>query len=118
MATKVKDFRYERADLKGAAAIVDKAIKRIKKAKSAEEIVEIRKEVNAVMNGVSTQSSLSYIRHSLNVREKFYEDEQNYYDENLPPLWAKMASFDKAIVSSPHIQEVEKILGSILVENM
>ena len=118
MVTKVKDFRYERADIKGAEAFVEKATKRVKKAKTAEEIVGIRNEVNAVMNTVSTHSSLSYIRHSLNVREKFYEDEQNYYDEFLPPLWAKVASFDKAIVSSPHAAELEKLLGSVLMENM
>lgn len=118
MATKIKDYRYERADLSGAATLVDKAIKRVKKAKTAAEIVSVRDEINAQMNAVSTQGALAYIRHSLDVREKFYEGERNYYDENMPPLSAKLAQFNKAIVTSPMIAEVEKLLGPIIVEKM
>ena len=118
MATKVREFCYERANLKSATEFVDKAIKRVKKAKSAEEIVDIRAEVNTLMNTVSTQSSLSYIRHSLDVREKYYEAERDYYDEHLPPLLAKVAAFGKAIIESPHIARVEKLLGPIIVQNM
>ncbi len=118
MATKVKDYRYERADLAGAAAFVDKAIKRVNKAKTAEEIVAVREEVNALMNSVSTQGALAYIRHSLDVREKFYEGERNYYDENMPPLSAKLAKFYKAIVCSPLIAEVEKHVNPLIIEKM
>ena len=118
MAKKVKDFEYSRPDLAGYAKFIAEATERVKKAKSAKEIVDIREEVNSRGNAVSTSSAIAYIRHSLNVNDEFYAKEQDYFDENFPAVGAKGSEFNRAIVESPFIDEIKKLLNPLIVKNL
>ncbi len=118
MAVKVKDFKYERADIPAAVEYYAAAIERVKKAKSAAEIVKIRDEANAYSLKVSTFVSLAAIRHTLDMNDEFYTAEQDYYDENCPALSAKGTEFNRAIVQSEYIDEIEKLINPIIVKNM
>ena len=117
MARKVKDFEYKRVDIAGACEYLEKATARVKAAKSAQEIADIRAEVNRKSIEWQTMSALAYIRHSINVNDKFYSDEQDYYDENLPALSAKSTAFTKALVESKYIDELGKIINPIIIDN-
>ena len=118
MAKKVKDFKYSRPDLAGYASFIAEATERVKKAKSAAEVVAIREEVNNRGNAVSTSSAIAYIRHSLNVNDEFYAKEQDYFDENFPAVGAKGSEFNRAIVESPFIGEIKKLLNPLIVKNL
>lgn len=116
--TKVKDFKYTRADIPAACKYMDEATERVKNAKSAEELAEIRKEVNEYSVKLGTMVSLAYIRHSLDVRDEFYVGEQDYYDESTPALSAKNAAFNKALVASPYFEGLRKLINPIILDNM
>lgn len=116
MARKVKDLEYKRADIKGACEYLEKATERVKAAKSAQELADIRAEVNRKDIEWQTMSALAYIRHSINVNDKFYSDEQDYYDENLPALYAKSAAFTRALVQSKYIDELGNIINPIIID--
>lgn len=118
MATKVTEFKYERADMKEAEAYYAAAVEKVKAAKSAEEIVKIRADVDEYSKKMSSMSSLAYIRHSINVKDKFYSAEQDYYDESYPAVSARMTELDRAIVGSPFAAELETLLNPIIMQNM
>ncbi len=118
MAVKVKDFKYVRPDLNETAEFLTKAIASIKAAKSAQEIIDIRENVNKKLNSVGTNSALAYIRHSLDVNDEFYAKEQDYFDENYPAVVAKSSELNRAIVESPFIGEIEKLLNPLIIKGM
>ncbi len=118
MTTKVKDLKYVRADIDAMVKLIEECTERVKKAKSAKEIADIREEFMAKNSEASTMVSLAYIRHSLDVNDKFYADEQDYYDETMPRLSAKSAEFSRAIVESEHAAELEKLINPIILRNL
>ncbi len=118
MVTKIKDYKYERADVDKALAFVQEATSKAKAANDAKALAVLRDEVNAYFSEFYTMTGLSYIRHSLDVDDEFYGKEQDYYDENLPKLSAQMTEFHKAIVSSPHAAELDKTINPIIMQNM
>lgn len=120
MATvkKIKDLEYKRVDVAAECAYTDDAIARAKAASSAEELAAIRAEVNKHSEECSTSYALAYIRHSLDVNDKFYSAEIDYYDENLPQLSAKSTALMKALIESPYIDGLGKIINPIIIENM
>ena len=118
MAKKISDYIYERVDLNKVAEYFDGAIAKVKKAESAKMLAEIRDEVNAYYKKFVTQIELAQIRHTLDVRDEFYAAEQDYYDENLPPIWAKSAEFNRALMASPHAAELGKIINPLIVQNI
>lgn len=118
MVKKISEYEYKRVDVDEMIAYMEKATERVKAAASAEQIVSIRGEVNAHTAEFSTQVSLAMMRHTLDVRDKFYAGEQDYYDENLPRLSAKSTEFTRAIVESKHASALEKLMNPIILRNM
>ncbi|MCM1368041.1 MAG: M3 family oligoendopeptidase [Roseburia sp.] len=118
MAVKIKDFKYERADIAKASAVLDDAIARVKNADGAKAIAAVRDETNAFFSKFYTVVNLAYIRHSLDVNDKFYAAEQDYYDEALPALSAKSVALDKAIVESPYFEELGKIINPLITDKL
>ncbi|MCH5162432.1 MAG: M3 family oligoendopeptidase [Clostridiales bacterium] len=118
MVTKIKDIKYERVDIAKMVEATKKATAAVKNAASAEEIVSIRDGLNRQSRKVSTMCTLVYWRHTLDVNDKFYTAEQDYYDENLPALWAEGAEFGRAVVESKHAAELEKLLNPLILQNI
>lgn len=118
MATKMNDLKYVRADIAAACEFVNGVTQKIASAKSGKELAAIRQELNDYMVNVTTMYGLSYIRHSLNVRDEFYAAENDYYDENLPTLSAATAKFNKALCCSEYIGELRNIINPIIIDNM
>ncbi|MDE5592658.1 MAG: M3 family oligoendopeptidase [Clostridiales bacterium] len=118
MVKKISEYKYERVDLKKAADYYDQATERVKKAKSAKELADIRAEVNEYFAGFVTQINLAFIRNSLDVRDEFYAAEKDYYDENLPALSAKSTQFNHALMASPYAGELDKVINPIIVQNV
>lgn len=118
MVKKISEYKYARVDIDGVAAYIDQAIQRVKKAGSAQELADIRAELNAKTTKDGAQISLAMIRHSLDVRDEFYAAEQDYYDEHLPRIHAKSTEFNKALMSSKYAAELEKIINPIIVRNI
>ncbi|MCH5160639.1 MAG: M3 family oligoendopeptidase [Clostridiales bacterium] len=115
---KFNEMKYVRADCAAAVKMYERAIERVKNAKSAQEIVDIRKEVTDEINHLATSSSLAYIRHTLDVNDEFYSKEQDYYDENGPAVGAKEAEFQRAIVGSKYIDELSDIINPLIISHM
>lgn len=108
---KVKDMKYERADICGATKLVGQLATRLKNAKNGREIADVRAEYISLQKHVQSMCSLCYIRFTLNTGDEFYAEEQQYYDAELPKLSAAAVAFNKAFLSNPHRDEALGIIN-------
>lgn len=116
MTKKVSQFEYKRADIPAAVEAVKAATKKIASAKSGAELKAIRDDVQKLSADVSTAYCISEIRYTLNVKDEFYLAEKDYYDENMPNISAAGVEFNKALLSSPHIDELKTLINPLIID--
>ncbi len=112
---KISEMPYERLDLAAISERLQKAIADFQAAKTAEEQVKIYRDVTEQIADEQTMYALASIRFSLNTEDEFYEKENEFYDENLPILSAQLNAFQRTVLASPFLPELEKSLGSVVI---
>ena len=115
---KFPDMPYTRPDYQDVFRQVDALTARLRAASTASEQAALYKELETLVGHVSTQATICSIRNTVDTRDKFYEEEQAYHDEQAPLLEEKLQAFHKALVESPLRAELEKELGSLLFLNL
>lgn len=107
---KVSQLPYERYTVQRGEQALLKVIEGIKNAKSANEVLQVRKVFLKEMEEMSTQSALSYMRWSCNTKDEFYKAEKEYYEQNLPLLAGLQVEYTKAMLNTPFKEEIQKAL--------
>ncbi len=115
---KFSNIPYVRPDYSAVSRELTELTGRLKSAGSAGEQAEIYREMETLSGHLYTQVSICYIRSSVDTRDKFYEEEEAYNDEQLPLLEEQIQAFNRALVSSPFRSGLEKELGSLLFKNV
>ena len=115
---KFSEMPYTRPDYAAAAKELDSLTARLRGAASAQEQVALYKEYETLLSHLSTQATLCSIRHTVDTRDAFYEEENNYNDEQAPLLEEKLQPFRQALLASPYRAELEESLGKLLFQNM
>ena len=87
---KFKDFKYERISYEDIASKYGEMLDRLEKATEVKDFKEIFDEINAYRGHIETMQTLCSIRYTVDTSDKFYADEQDYWDETSP----KIASFE------------------------
>ena len=83
---KFKDMPYKRVDYDKTAEQFKTLTKRVKEAKSGEELWEIHQEYYKVYQNMMDSMTIAEIRHDGNTADPFYAAEKDYYDETAPML--------------------------------
>lgn len=109
---KFSDYRYERPDLNKVQEQYDTFIKRIQKAESANQLLEIIDEINVLRSHIDSAITLSSIRYTINTADEFYAKENEYWDENSPFYEQLNTRFYKAIMDSPFVDEIRNKIPS------
>ncbi len=108
---KISDMNYKRIDVERLCESVRKFCFAVEMAKSAGEILEIRRDYLKLMDDFGTMTNIAYIRFSQNTKDEFYNAEQDYYDENSPLLSAEVVKYQNAILQSGFRAEIEHVIG-------
>lgn len=87
-----------------------------KAANSFEEQDAILRKVFKLRDKYETNSTIAYIRYTIDTRDKKYAKAQEYLDENGPLLQAAYNEFDKALVNAKFKEQLEKKWGKYLFE--
>ena len=66
---------------------------------------------------MQTQTTLASIRHSIDTRDKFYEDEMNFWNAEIPELQAYVQQWTEALLESPFRPDFSKEFGEIIFTN-
>lgn len=115
---KFQDMPYKRVDFVKETEELKGLMDEFESAKSAEEEFAVHKKYYKLVNRVGTQTTLAQCRNSLDTSDKFYEEEKNYYDREIPAFSNMVVEYTKLLLASPYKEELEKIIGVPAFRNM
>ena len=108
---------YERPDGSKVKSSLEAIVEKFKNSKSAEEQISCVKEFEKEISHFSTMESLAYIRNTVDTRDKFYEEEMEFFNSFGPVLSETINSFNKELVYSPFRNELEERMGKVAFKN-
>lgn len=108
---KISELKYVRPDIEAIKARSAELFEAFDNASSAEEQLKIYNEYISIGENVSTQSSLAYIRFTLDTRDTFYSGEIEWMNENAPALEELNLIFRRKMLGSKFRPELEKALS-------
>ena len=109
-----QDYKYSRPNMKTIEANLKKYLQQFFDASTVYEQEIAMNEINEIRNEFLTMQTLVEIRHTIDTRDKFYEEEQNFFDENGPIIQSLGQQFYKALLSSPFKEQLEEKYGTQL----
>ena len=115
---KFSEMQYTRPDYPAATKELEALASRLVQADSAKAQLEIYRELETLISHLTTQATLCSIRHTVDTRDPFYEEENDYNDQQVPLLEETMQKFRQALLASPYRAELEQQLGELLFQNM
>ena len=115
---KFSEFSYSRPNLDELLKTIEAYTKRLIEASNADNQLVVLKEFEKTMGSFSTMATIASIRHTVDTRDKFYEDEKNFYDSNYPLIEEKVQDFNDTLLKSKFRTELEEKLGTVLFKNM
>lgn len=115
---KFSEYKYERPVLEEIKEKFDKALKVIKESKELDEVTKTIDEINKVKADIDTAMTLCSIRYSINTNDEYYVKEQEFLDENSPIIESYINEFNKALVNSELINELEEKYGKKLFNSI
>ena len=90
---------------------------RLNNAQSYEEARGVFLEYEEKSKAVDTTITLSYIRHSIDTRDEFYKEENDFWDEVTPEMEEYEQEWIKTLVDSPFRKDFEREYGDLLFLN-
>lgn len=106
-----ENYKYIRPNVEETKAKFTDFISRLEAANSVNETLEIFGEYNKLRENLDTMGQLVEIRVTLDTTDKFYETEQEFWNEFSPELASLQSKFDKGMYESKFKEELKKEIG-------
>ena len=114
---KFSEMPYQRPDTEKLKAKITELTGRLKAANSYEEARQAFLELDTLDRHVDTAGNLASIRHSIDTRDTFYDEEMKFWNEAGPELQEYTHGFTLALLKSPFRPEFEKEFGDVMFLN-
>jgi M3 family oligoendopeptidase len=115
---KFKDFKYLRPDIQKVKEQTTGLTNKVGEGNTLDVEIQAIRDFYTVLDEVETMGTLVSIRNSVDTTDKFYEDEQNFFDENGPVLQESMNNFQKKIYESKNREGLVKEFGELLFKQI
>lgn len=115
---KLTSLPYERVTIEASQEEGKKILKEFKEAQSGEEQFEVHKKYYKLINKMSTARILAQLRHDGDVTDKFYTEEQDYYDEISPKVTAFENEYKKELFNTKFRDYMEEKIGKIAFKDI
>ena len=115
---KFNEMPYVRPDLAAFQAKAEATAQKIAQASSAQEQIEAILAFDQVQAEINTAMSLAYVRHTIDTRDEFYDQENDYADEIAPAVQEAEQKVSKALLASPFRAELAERFGELLFTNL
>jgi M3 family oligoendopeptidase len=110
---KLSELPYERIKIQDFEKEALEILKEFNEAKDGEEQFLVHKKYYGLMTKVRTAMILAGMRHDGDVSNKFYEEEQEYYDEIAPKIESFEVKYQKLLFDSKYRAFLEKKIGEV-----
>lgn len=104
---KFKEYIYQRPDLPELENKFSGLLVRFDQAENCEQQDALMVELNNLRSEFESMAQLVVIRHTSDTTDKFYEAEQNYFDEGMPIYQGLISKYYKSLVNSKFRQALE-----------
>lgn len=103
-----KEFRYERPDMETFQRDFKALMEAFSQSETWQEQNQFMLKINALKNDFETASTLSYIRHTVDTTDEFYEKENEFFDENTPIFIALNNEFKERLLTAKFRKELQQ----------
>ncbi len=114
---KFSQMEYKRPDLPALKAQIKALTARLQKAESYAQAKEVFLEKETLEKHIQTQSTLASIRHTIDTRDKFYDDEMKFWNGAEPQLEEDRQQWTLAMLNSPFRPDFTKEYGDLMFVN-
>ena len=109
--TKFHDYKYERPSILNIRNEMENLIEKFDNSESFESQDNYFYKINNLKSLISSAYNICHIRHTINTKDKFYEEEQNFFDQNLPEIETLTNKFYRSVLKSKFKSELLKKWG-------
>ena len=114
---KFADMPYTRPDADATKATLRELTARLRAAQTYEEARALFLEKDRQGKLIETMNSLAYVRHSIDTRDEFYDDEIAFWNAFGPELEECTQEWDAAMLESPFRADFEAEFGTLMFTN-
>ena len=114
---KFSEMKYVRPDVEALIAQMDAVTEELKNAKSYEEAKAAFLKKEELAKHTETMDQLATIRHSIDTRDEFYDEEKKFWNETRPRLQEPGQRWTLAMLASPYRAEFAAEYGDIMFVN-
>ena len=111
---KFSEYTYERPSVDNFKSAFVKQLEIFKTAKSIKEQEESILAINEIRSDFDSMYSLASVRHSIDTKDAFYEEENGFFDNNYPELTKYINDYYRALLVSPFRSQLEVKFGKQL----
>jgi len=115
---KLSELPYERIDINSFEKEAYEIIKEFNAAKDGEEQFLVHKKYYKLIKKVRTAMTLAMMRHDGDVSDKYYEEEQEYYDGVAPRIESFISKYQRMLLNSKFRPCLEEKLGKVAFKNI
>ena len=114
---KFSEMPYARPDLDAVKQQFADLLARFKAAATYAEAHAVFLEEEKLNKHVDTLAQLASVRNTIDTRDKFYDEEMNFWNEATPQLQECQNAWSQAMLASPFRKEFEAEYGSLMFVN-
>ena len=111
---KFKEFTYQRPDLLELETKFSDLLAKFDHAEDFEQQDVAMVAINELRSNFETMEQLVYIRHTVDMTDPFYEEEQTFFDEGTPIYQGMISRYYRSLVNSKFRQALEEKWGKQL----
>lgn len=115
---KFKDLKYIRPDFDKVKAEFSSLTEKMKNATSYEDAKKIYREFEAVSSDVQDAYTIVMIRHTVDTRDKFYDDENEYFSAVSPEISPYIVEFYNALYDGKFRNDFEGEFGAQMMRSI
>lgn len=118
ISKKFPEMPYARPDVNQVLEEYKALTQRAQKAASGEELVQVYKEHSTLSDHFSTQATLANVRHTVDTRDAFYDEENAFFDQNSPAVSNAQLELYRALLENPHRSALDEAYVPMLTARM
>ena len=103
---KFTEMEYVRPDYETVSAQYEEHLKELEAAQDKESFMKAFKAIEELRVTIATASTLTFVRHSINTKDEFYDKENEYWDETNPLYAVYDNRLSKICVECPFRSEL------------
>ena len=111
------EIKYERPDIEALKTQYAELTERLKSAADYAEARAVFLEMETLSKRIQTQAVLCSVRHSIDTRDKFYDEEEKFWNAAGPELQEYEQQWTAALLASPFRADFAREYGEIMFTN-